>query len=481
MDIAKASAKIFVVRIINSLSSFLAIVLFSRFLGASPLGSYYPYVALLGMLALPTDLGISMAIEKRISEGSDRSHFFGAGLIIKLPLVAIASVAILLFQNTVNNYLGGEVAVLLVVGLWLRVTSRYMIGILKGELRVGETAVVRLLRPLCWLIFGYIFLLLDFGVEGIIYGYLIGQAAMLALATWKVSIRPVMPDRSHMQSLFDFGKYSFVSSIGGLIYSWMDVLILSAFVAWGTAATRADIGAYENAWRVSLLVSLLSRSISQVVFPQVSHWDANDQIEKIENLLAKALVPGLIVVFPAFAGVLLLSEEILSYLFGSEFAVAAPAFIVLVSLRFFQSIDDIYGRILDALDRPDLTMISTIVSIITNLTLNVVLIYYLGIVGAAIGTTVAFAIKTVLDVYFMRDFVNIQFPYRTLAWSGLSSIVMAGVLYAILFGFEITSMVGLIGIVAIGGVVYSAVLVLNGRVRKQLWEFVGPSIESRIP
>ncbi|MFB6186420.1 MAG: flippase, partial [Halobacteriaceae archaeon] len=71
---------------------------------------------------------------------------------------------------------------------------------------------------------------------------------------WKVSIRPALPTLEHARSLFDYGKWSMISAIGGHVYSWMDVVILTAFVSTGIAGSRAGIGAYENACRVSLIV-----------------------------------------------------------------------------------------------------------------------------------------------------------------------------------------------------------------------------------
>jgi len=199
---------------------------------------------------------------------------------------------------------------------------------------------------------------------------------------------------------------------------------------------------------VSLLVIFVSRSIGQVIFPQISQWNARNETSKIEQVLAKAIIPGLVIVLPAFVGALIFSEEILIHLFGNEFAVAAPALIILVGLRFFQAIDAIYGRMVDALDRPDLTMISTIVAIVINLLLNIILIYILGILGAAIATTSAVIVKTYIDVHYMRSFIEIKIPYRILGWSFFSSVIMGVALYLFSTNIPVDSLTELLVLIS---------------------------------
>lgn len=476
MNLARASVKTFLAKVVTSLASFVATVVFSRVLGADPLGVYYPFVALLGILSLPTNFGLSRAVTKRISEGKERSQYFGAGILMRFLLLVLFSVPVYLSQDLIANYLGANVAGILLIALWFRVGSGFSMAILNGELRVGETALIRVIQPLTWLTVGYALLSVGYGIEGIIYSHILGTVVMFATATWKISIYPAVPQRSHIRSLFDFSKYTFVNSIGGLIYSWMDVLIITTFVSLELGVTRAEIGAYENAWRVSLLVTFVSRSITQVLFPQISKWHTENKKDKIEKVLAEAFVPALVVVTPALVGVVLLSDEILTYLFGSEFAVAAPALIILVGLRFFEVIDGVYGRVLDAFDRPDLTMIATIFAVTTNLILNITLVYALGITGAAIGTAAAVLVGTVINVYYMRNFITINIPVNKLAWSVVSSVIMGIALRLILIEFGVHSLIDLLLSVSMGAVLYVVVLLLYKPVRESMWELTEPLV-----
>ena len=168
MNLARDSLKIFFARVVTSFASFGAVIVFSRELGADTLGVYYPFVALLGILALPTDFGLSLAVEKRISEGEDRPQYFAGGGLIRLFLLIIFSFPIYLFQTQISTYIGTNVGSILIIALWSRVSADFSLGILKGELRVGETAAIRVLQPLIWLTIGYALISIGYGVDGII-------------------------------------------------------------------------------------------------------------------------------------------------------------------------------------------------------------------------------------------------------------------------------------------------------------------------
>lgn len=398
MDLTKSSLKIFGARICKSLASLSAVIIFSRELGATPLGIYYPFVALLGILAIPADFGIGSAAQKRISEGEDASQYLSSAIALKLPILAVVSLLIIAARGYVNQFLGAPLAIPFVATLIVSQGAHLAIGVLRGELRVGETAIIEVLQPFGWLVFGYAFYTQEYGVYALIYGHLIGSILMFVVGWWKVSTSVTRPTIEHTQSLFDYSRYSVIASVGGYLYSWMDTAIITLFVVTSAVATRADVGAYENAWRLSLVVMMLTQAISTSLFPQISQWDAQDATDRIESVLPTALLPGILLVIPAIIGTIVLSRDLLRILFGPEFTVAWLVLIILSGEKLFQSLHSVFGSALQGIDRPDLDAYSTMASAAVNLILNIVLIWQFGIVGAAIATTVASAVLMIFQL-----------------------------------------------------------------------------------
>lgn len=468
MDIAKSTIQLFISRVAKSFISFLAVIIFSRELGASPLGVYYPFIALLGLLAIPANFGISKALEKRISESQDRNSYLGSAILIKFIPVIITVVAIILGRNYLHQYFGTNLAVALVIALIIDQIGSLTLSILRGEMRVGETAIVELLRPLSWLVIGYYLFTQGFKVRALIFGHILGSLLIAVVGWWKVSTAIGKPTLHHIRSLLDYGKYSVVASIGGYFYSWIDVALLSAFVGSGMAVTRTEIGAYENAWRLSLLVILLSQSIATAIFPQFSQWDAEGAHNRMEEIITVALLPSILIAVPSFIGVGILSKDLLSILFGDEFTVAWLVLIILVGEKIFQSVHTVFNEAILALDRPDLAAISITISAITNVMLNVILIPLHGILGAAIATTIAFGLNFVIQTYYLKKYININFPWDKLVWSIFSSVVMGMFIFVFNRLIDIGNIFQLVIIVGFGAFIYLLTSLIYSPLRQDI-------------
>lgn len=463
MDLTRSSLKIFCIDVIATGLGFLGIAFFSRKLGASTMGSFFLFQALLGMLSVPADFGLRGAAEKRISEKeNNQGSYLSSALILKIIPMSLLATVLILFHGIVNNYLGAHLAYFLVIGLILQEGSMLSIMVLNGELRVGETAILRLIRQGAWVIIGYAFVYIGIEILGLVIGLLSGLAIMLIVGWYKVNVEIDKPSLYHLKELVDYSRYNVVSSVGGYFYDWIDIIVIGLFLS------QSHVGAYEVAWRISGVVMLSSRSIAEVIFPQVSRWNAEGSTNKIETLINNALAPSLILVIPSLFGAFLLSKDILRFFFGPEFAVAWLVLIILMGEKIIQSIHIILGRALQAMDRPDLAAYATITSIIINIILNIVFVIKWGIVGVASATFISFSINAILHAVFLSKFVNIRIPLYKIGWCIISSAAMALILFIANIFVEINNSYYVIGMVLFGGVLYFGFIYMYPPFRKHI-------------
>ncbi|EMA70021.1 membrane protein involved in the export of O-antigen and teichoic acid [Halorubrum kocurii JCM 14978] len=466
----------FISKVIKSIGGFLAVIIFSREAGASPLGTYYGFIAFIGILSIPTDLGIESAAEKRISEGKDRDTYLASAILLKSVIIIVPSVLLLLANNYINQYLGAELGYILVLILVIDQGAGLGMRVLRGELRVGETALIQTIHPLSWLTVGYYLYIQGYGVSALVYGHLFGTILTLVISWWKVETNVGYPSINACRSLFDYGKYSVVPSIGGTVYSWIDILILTLFLTEVGNITRGEIGAYENAWRLSLLALMISRSIETTIFPQFSQWDAEGATDRIEEVIPKAALPSLLVVIPAFAGTIVLSKDLLRVLFGSEFTVAWLVLIIFSGEKVIQSLYGVFARPLMAIDRPELSAYATITSIIVNIILNIVLIFEFGIIGAAAATTISFGLNTILHARYLNKFIKIDLPLFQAAWSAVVSLVMMLLVYITSSIIVINTIPDLIFVVLFGVIIYVIGILIYSPTRTAIWQMTKPII-----
>lgn len=462
MDLGRSSVKLFLMQGGRSILLFLAVVYFARQLGASELGSLFLFQALLGLLTIPADLGVRGALEKRLSEGRDRDRLLGSALTLKLGLLGVVSIPIFLARSYVNQYIGSDLVLILILTLITFELSDFFVQALRGELRVGETAIIKLAVRFLWVGIGVVLVALGYGVTGIAVGYAVSGAITATWGYWRCDTGIGRPSLEQARSLIAYAKFHAISSTGGRIYQWMDIAIIGFFLS------QEHVSAYEVSWQVTLLVLLVSKSIGWSIFPQVSQWEADGELDKIEWTISKAISFALFFSLPALIGGTLFASEILRYLFGSEYVFGAVVLAILLVEKVFQSFDDIIESALRGLDRPDLAAITTVITVGINLVLNPLLVVTVGFAGAAIATMLVGVISVSLHTHYLSRLVSIEFPFRVASWYVVSSVVMGGILAIVKSTVPITDAPTLFAVIGIGAVIYGALTVSIPTVRNDV-------------
>lgn len=463
MDIIRSGSKVFIANLLTTILGFVGLSYFAHKLGASGLGVFFLFQSVIGILSIPTDFGIRDGVEKRISEGQAPGRIFSTAIAIKFILVFAISSPILLFKGFINNYIGANLATVLIITLLVREFDSLIIHVLKGELRVGTTAGLQLIRKVVWVVLGGLLISAGFEVHALIYSTLLGTVMTLLVGSYLVSTRPKIPSLKHARSLLDFSKYSFISSVGSHIYNWMDVIVVGFFL------TQAHVGAYEVAWRITMAVLLLSNSIATTIFPQVSAWSGRDEFNKIENLIPKSLQASLFLVIPAFFGSLLFSREILGLIFGVEFSSAWLVLIILMADKVSGAIQAVIGRSLAAIDQPRLAARASGISVLLNLLLNIVLVWKFGLIGAAVATLLSSTIGDLLHAVYLSGYIKIEFPIDTVKWYMFASLIMSLTILPIKLFASVNQLQKLAVTILFGAVVYLTISLSSDRIRGMVW------------
>ncbi|ADJ14081.1 oligosaccharide flippase family protein [Halalkalicoccus jeotgali] len=462
MDLSRSALKVFLAKGGNAVVFFAGITVFARELGASQIGVFFLFQTVLGLTTIVADVGVRGALEKRLSEGQRPDTMLATAMALKLLTVSGAIGVLLLARPYLNGYLGGEYTALLVVALVVQEFADLFIQAVRGELRVGETAIIEFAREAVWVTSGLAFVAAGYGVIGLMYGLVLGSATAACWAFAKLETTVGRPAELSAWSLYDYAKYYFLSSVSGKVYQWMDVAIIGLFL------TYADVGAYEVAWEVTLLVLLVSKTLSITLFPQMSQWSSEAAIDRIEAVVPNAIGIALFLSIPAFVGIVVLNYEVLAVIFGSEYTIAAGVLVVLMLEKVFQSVNDVLGSTLRGIDRVDLVARAVVVTIAINLVLNVALVLSIGLLGAAIATTSAAIVQTLLNARYLSQNITLQIPYRLIAWCLVSAAAMGLVV------------VGVRAALPFGGIALLASCIGAGVASYFLFSFVVPSLRREV-
>jgi O-antigen/teichoic acid export membrane protein len=462
VGIARSTAKLFLSEFSASVIGFLAVIYFARELSSTQLGVFFLFQAIIGITTIFVDLGVNGAVEKRLSENQQNESILTTGLVIKSILLVITIAVFIIIDGKINQYVSYPITGYLVVALVFRELAEFSKRVLIGEHRVDETASLNLARQILWAIIGITLLQIGYGVKSLLVAFILSHLIQILWGVVKISTPLTLPSRDDVPSIVQYSKYFFISQAGGRIYSWIDVAILGLFVV------NSSVSAYELAWRVTLLTLLFSQSLANVIFPEVSESSVSGGVESVEQMIPKALSATFFISIPSFFGILVVGRNILTTVFGSEYAFAWAVLIILMAEKLFQCPHRILARVSEGIDRPEFGAYATITSLVINIILNFALIPRFGIAGGAFATLLSFGANTGLHARYLSRHVEIVLPYNDIGWYVLSSLVMLGLLFIAQSYVNIQTPIQLLLFIGLGIVVYVLTVLSNTRIQNDI-------------
>ncbi|SEH46356.1 Membrane protein involved in the export of O-antigen and teichoic acid [Halopenitus malekzadehii] len=467
MRVGQTSFIVFISKLLGSVLGFLATLTFARILGADVIGYYSIALAVIAWLKLGGDLGVSQAVSKRISEADDPDEYYTAGLITIGAFVVAISLVVLILRDAIDSYIGVHVwhfvIPLAVTGLLITLAT----STLNGERKVHISGLLTPVNLTITSITQIALVLAGFKLTGMLFGYLVGEflIGITAIAIVSSSIR--LPEKQHFKRLYDFAKYSWLGSLKLRSFNDIDVLVLGALVS------PSLVGVYTVAWSLSKFLTLFGGAVRSAMFPEVSHADASGDSDRIKNLTEDSLSFIGLIAIPGLFGGVILGDRLLR-IYGDEFTQGTTVLGILILATLIYSYQQQMLGIIKGIDRPKIAFKINAVFIVLNFTLNVLLVLWIGWVGAALATAVSAFFAAVLAYRALKRLVEFDSPIREPAYQVFAACVMAVVVYAARSTIEASTLpkynaVLVVVLVGFGATVYFTVLIgVSGQFRDLL-------------
>lgn len=177
--------------------------------------------------------------------------------------------------------------------------------------------------------------------------------------------------------------YLFGVSLAIKIYIQSDIMILGFF------KTDSEVGIYTIASKVYTIVKSVLNAIIMVAIPRLSliiGKDTNEYtkyLKKIKQILYT-------IVFPCVVGLFMESDNILYLIGGEQFLNGSISLKILCLALIFAVFSCYYANTILVINREDKIFFeATVISAIVNIILNIVLIPFWGIEGAALTTVIS--------------------------------------------------------------------------------------------
>ena len=215
----------------------------------------------------------------------------------------------------------------------------------------------------------------------------------------------------------------FLNSLAVIIYVNSDITILGMF------ESDSVVGVYSFSSKIYNILKQLVNAVIVVAVPRLVVTLVSDvqryrkYLEDIFNLL-------ILILLPISAGLFMLSKSIILIVGGQEYLVGESVLRLLSFSIIFALISSIYTNCMLIIGREEKKiLIGTSISAIFNIVGNLILIPYIGMIGAALTTVLAEFLNMLVQRYYSKKYVlshNLA-SWKTFACSFLGAgIVVLG-------------------------------------------------------
>ena len=455
-------------RIAFTAIGFLSTMYFAHTVGAAILGAYFIFLAYHGIISMVTDGGFGGAAIKRISEGEEHDAYFSAYFVLRFMFTIIVVLALLLFRDYFVDLNTSGMFIWLLLALMVSVFSGPISSGIAGKGKMGISTTSAGIGNISRIVFQVMAIYFGYEAAGLAGGVVAGTlvAALIEFRFFDLSF--VRFRWFHIKSLSVFSFWLFLTSGGVLVFSHADTIMIGYFMG------NADVGIYRIALQFTMVATFTTYALRHTLYPRVSRWGKSEEIELVEESLARAISYSLILAVPVFMGGVLLGDKLLYFFYGAEFAKGYPALMVLLGVQVVNVFQYFFTMYLNALDYPKESFKVTAVGVVANIVLNIALIPVMGISGAAIATLVTMTLNAVLARRALSRLMTIRLERRSLLNIMISSVVMGAFVGGYRVLVPLTNVwVTLLAVVG-GGAVYGVlVLKLDRKICDELRGIVG--------
>ena len=231
-----------------------------------------------------------------------------------------------------------------------------------------------------------------------------------------------------------------VSAMVLMLLFRLDAVLLGALDGFDAVAS------YSVAYRLLETVLFVSFAVNQAILPVMS---ATTDVTRIRSAYERGLSVAAFVYLPFAVVCLVEGTRILDLTFGGDYAQSsAPILNWLVPAPLLYAMAFFGSSVLIARDLLKGMLLAAVVATVANVGLNLWLIPLYSGTGAAVATTVSYAVQAVATLLIVRHSVTSMNVVRPLVEAAVASAVLAAVLVVL----DLPLLVEL----ALGGVVYLA-------------------------
>ena len=437
------------------------IIYAARVLGAASWGAFSYALGIAAFLTIFADIGINGLLVKEGSKNPElRKTYLATSLFIKLSLIALMAGGTLLFSPLLDTLPEAQPLILIALLVFAFDSLRdFVLTVARATEEMHIEGIATILTNLFIAVLG-LGALRIFGTS---------SALMLAYAagTGLGLVAAFIPLREHFKNSiahFDahFIKRIFASAwTFGMISVMGAVMINTDVLMLGWMVSGTEVGLYSAGQKIIQLLYIAPSLIATAFFPQMARRAATSK-DSFRALFEQGLASVYLLAIPLTVGGILMSERIITLLYGAEYAGGSRSFAILAATLIIVFPATLISNAMFAFNEQKKLASYVLFGVIGNIVLDLLLIPLFGVEGSAIATLANQLLINIYAWHQLRAVVSFTI-FGRLKKVIISALAMGALVY-ILEPTEVPTLI----ILAAGTAVYGAMLMLlkEGSVRR---------------
>lgn len=460
-------------QMVRMLANAALIVVLTRFLlTPEAFGTLNFALSIFGVVSIFATLGLPKSTARYITDFVESNpgqipHIIRRSLAFLAGLSLLVSVAIVVVGPPVARLVDSPVIIpfLLVGGGYVvaRSGANFLTAAFQGFNRVTWSAVVGLVNGVSRLIFVVLFVLLGFGAVGAFGGYVAGFLLativgfiVLYFKFYRQYDSAEEVEEGLTRRVLEYAVPLTATRGANVLDKKVDTILV------GLLLNMTAVGYYTVAKQVSSFLAVPAASFGFTISPALGEQKSEDRLDRAARLYERSLKYTLLAYVPAAAGLILVAEPMVRYVFGTAYLPAVPVVQLFSGFVLVSAVDQITSDGLDYLGRARLRALVKSAMSVTNFVLNLLLIPTIGVAGAAVATVVTYSIYTGANVWIIH--AELGFSLRRVGRHvAVVCLVTAGMAVTVLSVLPMVSGIAtLLGAVVVGLAVWGVLSVAGG-------------------
>ena len=459
-----------ITNLLIGLSGILLLPILTRTLPIEEYGIWVQITVTIGLIPAVATLGLPYTMVRFLAAAKKREEiqegFYSIAFIV-IFTSAIASLLLFLFSELIAAALLNDnltIARILPLIVFIECLNVLLLDFFRTFQQIKRYSIFSFIRTCLRIILVAYFVLAGYGIFGAAIGLLISSLVIFLIQAFLTvsQIGITIPKFIHAGEYLAFGLPLIPATLSYWVVNSSDHYVIGIFLG------IAFVGYYSPGYILGSIIVMFVAPLAFMLPAVLSKYYDGNNIDAVKTVLRYSLKYFLMLAIPATFGLSLLSKPLLTILTTPEIASQGyliTPFIAVSSLLVGAC--TVISHIIVLKKKTKITGIIWIMAAILNLGLNLIVIPYMGILGAAITTLITFTFAFILITHYTFKYLTFDIEFGFILKSIVASIIMSLVILK-------WSPVGILSVLITIGVcagIYFCILVLLKGFKKEEFEF----------